>query len=403
MERVIRGDDVGVPALVDGLTPLLAGGDAQPRVVFPAQAQPLHVVGQVGAVERVLVEDAPDACDGDPRVANVSRPPKGRRELKPRAGVLVAPLEVVALAEPAGDRRAGDADERDRDHRPAPGRRSQVSTGAKPGERARRDRERDRRRNGPLRVALVPLHERRDRDRKHRREEHAHRQQAPRRPPSGREARDDRQGDGDGRRDVADVPHERDWLPLLAGGGQRREHVGEGGEQHHRPQHPQHRGAAAPDGEHPTADHQEHGHRPQATERLVQARDEPVIEHIDITEIVRDGKPGPQVKPALRRRQVDRPDRADIRDRIPGRDRIPRKPVSSTQAATAASTAAPPELASPRRARTSTPSVSAATGARNESFIPTANPAASPATARAPATIPRPGRGRGVRSADRPR
>ena len=56
-----------------------------------------------------------------------------------------------------------------------------------------------------------------------------------------RQAGQDRQPDRRRRGEVADVPDEGDRLPLLAGGGQRREHVGDRGEQDDGAEHPQER------------------------------------------------------------------------------------------------------------------------------------------------------------------
>ena len=62
-----------------------------------------------------------------------------------------------------------------------------------------------------------------------------------------RQAGQQREPDRRRRGDVADVPLERDRLALLAGRGQRGEHVGERGEQDDGAEHPHERLRAAPE------------------------------------------------------------------------------------------------------------------------------------------------------------
>ena len=156
-----------------------------------------------------------------------------------------------------------------------------------------------------------------------------HRRPAARRRPQRGQARQDRQADGDGGGQVADVPHERDRLALLARGGQRREHVGDRGHDHEGAQRPQDRLAPAPERQHGHREHAREGQRPKGPERLVEPRPEPVPPHLRVVPVVDDSEVRPQLEVANRGRQRDRAQRADVGDRVADRDQVADVPVAA--------------------------------------------------------------------------
>ena len=94
---------------VDRAPPLAAVRDPVIGVVGSTLPDPLHVVGKVRAVERILREDPADTGDGDVGVANVARPAQRRREVLALTCVLEAAGKVVPLLGVTGH-------DRDRDH-----------------------------------------------------------------------------------------------------------------------------------------------------------------------------------------------------------------------------------------------------------------------------------------------
>ena len=128
--------------------------------------------------------------------------------------------------------------------------------------------------------------------------------------PGDRQAGQQRQADRRRRRQVADVPDEGDRPPLLARGGQRREHVGDRGEQDDRAEHPQQRLAPAPQGVDPGADDRRQDQRPEEAERVVEPGEEPVRPDVDVGPVVEDREARAQLEGALRGRQPERPELA---------------------------------------------------------------------------------------------
>ena len=296
-ERVVHRHDVVVAACVDLLAPGLAVRDPQERVVLALDPEPLDVVREVRAGERVLVEDAAHARDRDPRVADVLRPARSLGDVQVGAQVLVAALEVVALHQEARD------DGPENDHHPdrqVPPRRRR---GAEPAARAEPDRggeqgEDERAHRDPaLRVAaLRPLH---DRQRRHQRES-AEPDQGERPPPLARplhrEARQDRERDRHRGHEIADVPLERDRVALLPTGGERREDVGDSREQRDGAERPQDRLATLPDGVHAADDHAQQHDRPERPQLLAQV----VVE----AAVAVGAEPDVRVVPVVGRRRI---------------------------------------------------------------------------------------------------
>ena len=102
--------------------------------------------------------------------------------------------------------------------------------------------------------------------------------------------------------------------------------------------------------------------------------------HVGVVPVVEHREVGPQMEVAHGSGQRDRAHRADVGDRVADRDQVSGVPVAA-----AAEHHGIPHGAAVRRrvvrdAITTTPTVSAATGARNESLVPAARPAAIPAT-----------------------
>ena len=108
------------------------GGDPPVGVVGAAHPEPLDPVVERGAVERVLREHAADPGDGDPRAADVARPPDRAGEVLAGASVLVCPRQVVALLAVSGGEDGERGDDRDRGghHRAVPSARSGRASAA---------------------------------------------------------------------------------------------------------------------------------------------------------------------------------------------------------------------------------------------------------------------------------
>ncbi len=141
---VIKRHDVGVFAVVHLRCATSRSPGFAERAVLALDSQPLDVVREVVARERVLVEDSADPGDRDPLVRDGVRPAHSLRQAQLRAQVLVAPLQVVALDdEPGGDR--GEADgcaDCERAAARCPG--ADVSARVRPERRRRRRRARGR-------------------------------------------------------------------------------------------------------------------------------------------------------------------------------------------------------------------------------------------------------------------
>ena len=248
----------------------------------------LDVVGEVVAVEDVLLEAGPAADDGDPRVVRVRAVEPGERSLhadrevvRRRRG-LIAVLDVVVATSASRSRRPGRARPRPQHrHRRAEAPRWRASTSPTgtrirkiprpiaPSRKWRVHRWPWRSQTGTActssRTTSAPISQGWTRGlSKPAIDAEQHRPEAER------------------RRGVAEVGGERRRVALRPGRGERRDQVGESAEQRDDAEHPDHRGPPAEDRQQEAADHGDQDERPEIAEAVMQAGNQVVSDHAPV-------------------------------------------------------------------------------------------------------------------------